>query len=495
MQSSNLKLKSYDEDILSSEKTVLQEIGLVLKGTREKKSLTLREIKEITCIPEHHILAIEDGAREKLPEDFYLMGFLKRYAKALGLSERSICNMYSRKNRFINTEQEKSEINRDFDLLFDNGGDKGNLFRIERKKLNNMDKEKSFFSIFHFYLLIGAVLFISAIYLVFNLIVNNPFDSRNKTFKEVIVENEEEADMAFEADDESEVVENNDIEDKINTSLPSDDVVLEFKKVKNSTEPEDEEYEEVAVVNDLPKKIVVEKTIPDSKEVAESKIIIKSILPKNNQKVEVSKPVIAKASEKVIKPVQPQTEVVIAKKLEAPKPVVKTPVKVVKQVQKVADKPVVVAQKPISKQPVKVAVVQKPAVVKPAVSQPVKVAAKVVSKPVVQPTKQVAKTAQSKTQAKPIVAKTVPVKPQQLKPTTTTQTQKVANNQKPQKFCDVKQSPVKKSVEQKPVVIAKANIPAKSEPSNLRAAQSPVAKVQESAASEEIMLRPLRIVE
>lgn len=489
MQFSNQKLKN-DEEQLSGERIILQEIGSVLKGTREKKSLTLDEVKEITCIPVHHILAIENGVRENLPEDFYLIGFLKRYAKALGLNERSITNMYSRRTMFINTELRKDENNNDFDLLFDNGGDRNNLFKRERKKLNNMDKEKSFFSIFHFYLLIGAVLFVSAIYLVFNLIVNNPFDPKNKTFKEVIVENEHEEELEdekFAYQDEEASQESASIDDsKIASNDPSSDVVLEFKKVKGSNPTEDEEYEEIAVNDEI-----------ENNEAPESKIVIKSFLPqKESVQQLISKP-ISNIEKIVAKPKSQEQE------------------KITKQVQPVVQK---IAIKPVIEEPVKTIQIKK---------QPKPV---VVAKPVQQQVK-IAKTVQLKTQPKAI--KQVASKPLQKipanKPTQikSQQTKLASNNQKTQKFCVIKKSVVKpqvtklvqspkiKSVQPQKVVVQNIQKPAivetkktvevqkiaKASPSKaemaLKATQLPVVKPQpqESTASDEIMLRPLRIVE
>lgn len=494
MQSSNQNLKNYDEEQLSSERIILQEIGSVLKGTREKKSLTLKEVKEITCIPVHHILAIENGARENLPEDFYLIGFLKRYAKALGLNEKSITNMYSRKAVFINTEPSKDENNHDFDLLFDNGGDRNNLFKRERKKLNNMDKEKSFFSIFHFYLLIGAILFVSAIYLVFNLIVNNPFDSKNKTFKEVIVENEHEEEFEDEAvlEDEEVSEKSENVDDsKIANNDPSSDVVLEFKKVKGSTSSEDEEYEEVAVNDET-----------DNNVLPESKIVIKSFLPKKAEPIQlVAKPV-NNIEKLVVKP-RVQEQIKVAKSIQTQpvvqKPIsikpVQEPIKITKTIQikkQLIAKPVVVV-KPVQQQ-VKI--------VKAAQSQVAPIAKKTVT------TKQIA----SKPIQKSPVNKPAQVKPQQAK---------LASSQKNQKFCVIKKPTVvkpqaiakapqvpQKAIQnvQKPSIvenkkpveiqkIAKAS-PSKSELA-LKATQSPIVKpqLQETAASEEIMLRPLRIVE
>ena len=113
MQFSN----TYEKSIKTStqiENTSLAEIGLVLKETRKKKSYTLRDIRLKTQIPLYHITAIESGKRELLPEDVFLTGFLKRYARALGLNEQIILERYVNGNKTKSLDS-KSDA---FDSLF-----------------------------------------------------------------------------------------------------------------------------------------------------------------------------------------------------------------------------------------------------------------------------------------------------------------------------------------------------------------------------------------
>lgn len=147
----------------------LTEIGSILREAREKHSLSLKDIREITCIPLHHISAIEAGSRSKLPEDFYLVGFIKRYAKTLGLDEKSLCDRYLNEKKYINPNNEADAFN----LLFQEKKSKNVLpFNGNRQNKNDNysarnSEEKSFIRVYHFYYLILFLLFVTASYSIY----------------------------------------------------------------------------------------------------------------------------------------------------------------------------------------------------------------------------------------------------------------------------------------------------------------------------------------
>lgn len=142
MQSYTTRKRDYDAQNQSS--SLLREIGLILKEAREKRNFNLARIREMTCIPTHHIVSIEAGIREKLPEDLFLVGFLRRYAKAVGLDEYLICEMYLRNKKY-------KEPNKDTDA-FDM------LFNEEEKKERNYQPEGNFLRVYHFYFFMAGVL-------------------------------------------------------------------------------------------------------------------------------------------------------------------------------------------------------------------------------------------------------------------------------------------------------------------------------------------------
>lgn len=62
------------------------EIGSILRHRRQELNLTLEEVAEQTKIRKSYILALEEENFEELPGKVYIVGFLKNYARVLGLA-------------------------------------------------------------------------------------------------------------------------------------------------------------------------------------------------------------------------------------------------------------------------------------------------------------------------------------------------------------------------------------------------------------------------
>jgi len=62
-----------------------EELGLTLKREREKKGLSIELVMEATKISRTNIVAMEEGDRSSLPHAVYAKGFVKSYARYLGL--------------------------------------------------------------------------------------------------------------------------------------------------------------------------------------------------------------------------------------------------------------------------------------------------------------------------------------------------------------------------------------------------------------------------
>lgn len=76
----------------------LEQIGQKLKGAREGQGLSLRQIHERTKIPVGHLMSIESGFGEELPEPVYVAGFIKRYAECVGLNGQNLSEEYRRQS-------------------------------------------------------------------------------------------------------------------------------------------------------------------------------------------------------------------------------------------------------------------------------------------------------------------------------------------------------------------------------------------------------------
>jgi len=62
-----------------------QELGLTLQREREKKGLNMEVVMEATKISRINLVALEKGDRSSLPHPVYTKGFVKSYARFLGL--------------------------------------------------------------------------------------------------------------------------------------------------------------------------------------------------------------------------------------------------------------------------------------------------------------------------------------------------------------------------------------------------------------------------
>ncbi|WP_320175554.1 RodZ domain-containing protein [Maridesulfovibrio sp.] len=74
----------------------LKELGSRLKDERKRQGLTMEQIMEITKVSRVNINAIESGDRKEFPHEVYAKGFIKTYAKALGLDADEIGDEFSR---------------------------------------------------------------------------------------------------------------------------------------------------------------------------------------------------------------------------------------------------------------------------------------------------------------------------------------------------------------------------------------------------------------
>ncbi len=73
----------------------LKELGSRLKNERERQGLTIEQIMEITKVSRVNINAIESGNQKEFPHEVYAKGFVKTYAKALGLDAEEVGEEFS----------------------------------------------------------------------------------------------------------------------------------------------------------------------------------------------------------------------------------------------------------------------------------------------------------------------------------------------------------------------------------------------------------------
>lgn len=73
----------------------MEPIGTFLRREREDRGLSLDEIADVTRIPATSLSLLEEGRFEALPGDPFVRGFLRAYARALGVQTDDVLARYS----------------------------------------------------------------------------------------------------------------------------------------------------------------------------------------------------------------------------------------------------------------------------------------------------------------------------------------------------------------------------------------------------------------
>ncbi len=84
----------------------VQTIGEILKTARKKRGLSLKQISEVIKIRQEYLRALENGDYSVFASEVYLKGFLKNYAKFLGIDQKRALALYRREH----AEKQKSNI-------------------------------------------------------------------------------------------------------------------------------------------------------------------------------------------------------------------------------------------------------------------------------------------------------------------------------------------------------------------------------------------------
>src|SRR5947207_12046534 len=77
----------------------MDSIGRYLKRTREERAMSLEEISRATRIPATSIERIEADHFDDLPGEVFVRGFLKAYARAVGLAVDDVLARYTASRR------------------------------------------------------------------------------------------------------------------------------------------------------------------------------------------------------------------------------------------------------------------------------------------------------------------------------------------------------------------------------------------------------------
>jgi len=80
-----------------------EHFGNCLRRAREEKSLTIGDVSASTKVPRSALEMLESGSLCGLPAQVFVRGFIRSYAKAVGISEAQPLNLY---DRAVNRESE-----------------------------------------------------------------------------------------------------------------------------------------------------------------------------------------------------------------------------------------------------------------------------------------------------------------------------------------------------------------------------------------------------
>ena len=82
----------------------MDELGTLLREAREAKGVTLADVQEATRINSRYLEALEEGQYDVLPSEVHVRGYLRNYARYLGLDPKPLLDRYQ-----LNREDQRPE--------------------------------------------------------------------------------------------------------------------------------------------------------------------------------------------------------------------------------------------------------------------------------------------------------------------------------------------------------------------------------------------------
>lgn len=90
----------------------METLGGLFRQTRERQRLSLEQIASKTRIQQHHLQALEEEDFARLPAKVFVKGFVRSYARALGLDEDNAIQLFltSSSNFYDRAQEEQQHI-------------------------------------------------------------------------------------------------------------------------------------------------------------------------------------------------------------------------------------------------------------------------------------------------------------------------------------------------------------------------------------------------
>lgn len=115
-----------------------QSVGDLLRAERQRRGLTLDDIAQRTFIKLHYLEALESGQFERLPAPVYTSGYIRQYARMLGLDDTQLVQHYQNQKQ-LDEPLQASEQELFKPVLSQQDGRK----RIDTVQISQNDKEEA----------------------------------------------------------------------------------------------------------------------------------------------------------------------------------------------------------------------------------------------------------------------------------------------------------------------------------------------------------------
>jgi len=73
---------------------MIEDFGSYLKSERELRGVTLEELHAKTRIPMHYLQALEKNLFDEMPEEVFIRGYIRSFAKVIGANEDEMLSAY-----------------------------------------------------------------------------------------------------------------------------------------------------------------------------------------------------------------------------------------------------------------------------------------------------------------------------------------------------------------------------------------------------------------
>lgn len=224
-----------------------EELGLTLQREREKKGLSIEVVMEATKISRTNIVAMENGDHSAMPHPVYAKGFVKSYARYLGLDAEELSMVID--NEFQDDSEDTENFGYDVSPQAEKAFHEPTLAEGKKKNIWPL-------------MLLLVVLVVGAVLLVLNLKGNQSQDAEEAPVvtQEQIVPSEPAAPEVVEPEVE-EGVEDVSVasQESEETSVATDEAV-EQKEEEAAPAPEQPAVQETPVVEPDPEPQVAEET-------------------------------------------------------------------------------------------------------------------------------------------------------------------------------------------------------------------------------------------